>query len=232
MSVASARGERQLLDMLSTLDVDAVGIVSVSEIAGSRLHDQAVRLLPEARSIVVLAREIFSEILDHNTPHKEMGEGSPRDMLVPHQDYVNSRLTKSAYDVCNVSRRQGLKALPLPAANYPTDQRHLFSVFSYKHAAEYAGLGSLGWHSLLVTPQFGPRVRLACVLTQAELPSSSRQGDDLCNGCGKCLQACPARALAEPQNGEAYSINKFACSVFRGGSGSCSECMRVCPIGR
>ncbi len=232
MTETPTRGESPLLDRLPTLEVDAVGTVHLSEIADRRLRDQVVRLLPEASSIVVLAGELFPEILDHSAPFKQVGEGSPRDMLAPHQDYVNGRLTKSAYDLSKAIRRQGFKALPMPAANYPTDQRYLSSVLSYKHAAEAAGLGMMGWHSLLVTPQFGPRIRLACVLTQAELPPSGKRGDDLCDGCGKCTQACPAHAIEEPKTGEPYAINKFACSVFRTGAGSCSECMRVCPAGR
>lgn len=232
MSETRAQRERQLLETLSTLEVDVVGIVPVSGIADSRLHDQVLGLLPGAKSVVALASEIYPEILDHSFPLKEMGEASPRDMLVPHMDYLNNRLTKSAYDLSRTIRRQGLKALPMPAANYPTDQRFLFSVLSYKHAAEAAGLGSIGWHSLVMSAQFGPRLRLACVLTEAELPPSSQAGDSLCDGCGQCIKACPAHALQEPNKGEAYSINKFACSVFRAGAGPCSECMRVCPIGR
>lgn len=232
MFQAPIQGERSALDRLATLEADAVGIAPVSAIAGSRLYDQVTNLLPGAKSIVALAGEIFSEILDHSAPFKEMGEGSPRDMLPPHQDYVNSRLTKSAYDLSKAIRRQGLKALPMPAANYPTDQRHLFSVLSYKHVAEAAGLGAMGWHSLLVTQQFGPRVRLACVLTEAELPPTGKRVDDLCEGCGRCIEACPAHALKEPKAGDAYAINKFACGVFRAASGPCSECMKVCPVGR
>ena len=36
----------------------------------------------------------------------------------------------------------------------------------------------------------------------------------------------------EPQGSEPYQINKYACNVFRSGSGSCAECMRVCSQGR
>lgn len=219
-------------DALSRLEVDALGVASVADLAGTRLHEQVVALLPGARSIVAFAMEIFPEVLDHSTPDKAMGEGSPRDMLAPHMDYLNGRLTKAVYDVAKLSRKHGFKALPMPAANYPTDQRYLTSVLSYKHAAEAAGLGTLGRHSLLVTPEFGPRVRLACLLTEAELRPTRRLPESLCDGCNECIAACPAHALSVPPDGEPYAMNKYACSVFRGGSGSCTECMRVCPQGR
>ncbi len=219
-------------EALSRMEVDAMGIASVADPAEPRLRAQVEALLPEARSIVVFAMEIYPEVLDHSKPAKLMGEVSARDLLGPHMDYLNGRLNKAIYDVARACRRQGFKALPMPAANYPTDQRYLTSILSYKHAAEAAGLGTIGRHSLLVTPEFGPRVRLACVLTDAELKATPRLADGLCDGCNDCIAACPANALSEPADGEAYAINKFACQAFRNASGSCSDCMRVCPQGR
>lgn len=232
MEMSISRQSGAVEDALSKLDVDLFGVASVSDLPEKWLRDQLLALLPEARSIVALANEIFPEVLDHSRPDKLMGEASPRDMLVPHMEHLNGRLTKAAYDIARVSRRQGLKALPMPAAGIPNDLRFLTSILSYKHVAEAAGLGTIGWHSLLVTPQFGPRVRLACVLTVAELTPTPRLEKSLCSGCSLCVEACPSRALAVPLDGEPYCINKFACSAFRGGAGPCSECMKACPSGR
>ena len=95
-----------------------------------------------------------------------------------------------------------------------------------------AGLGELARNGLLITPDFGSRVRLSCCLTEAELESSNNETTVECDGCGICIENCPARALATPQTGEPYTINKFACSCFRNAAGTCSECVRVCPLGR
>jgi epoxyqueuosine reductase len=219
-------------EVLPRLDVDLVGVASVAALAEPRLREQVTALLPDARSIVAVGMEIYSEVLDLSGPTKVMGEAAPRDLLVPHMDYLSGRLNKAIYDVGKACRRQGFKALPMPAANYPTDHRYLTSILSYKHAAVAAGLGTLGRHSLLITPAFGARVRLACLITDAELRPSARQADSPCNGCVECITACPAGALSDPGHDEAYSINKFACQAFRAGSGACSECMRVCPQGR
>ncbi len=219
-------------EVLSRLEADLTGVASVAELAEPRLRDQVVALLPEAKSLVALAMEIYPEVLDLSKPAKLMGEVSARDLMVPHMDYVNGRLNKAMYDVARACRRQGFKALPLPAANYPTDQRYLTSVLSYKHAAVAAGLGTIGRHSLLVTPDFGPRVRLAVLLTDAELRPTPPLNEDLCDGCNNCIKGCPAGALREPEGSEPYSINKFACQAFRNGSGFCADCMRACSQGR
>jgi len=218
-----------LADLISRLDVSAVGIASVAEWKGTKLEETALRLLPSACSVVMFAMEIYPEILSLTSPERITGAASLNDLLVSDTGYLCGRLTKAAYDVAKASRSIGLKALPLPAAGCPYDARFLEAIFSYKHAGQAAGLGKIGWHSLLITPDLGPRVRLAACLIEAELQPTTVGMTLECSNCGICLNGCPAGALAEPQHGAQYAINKFACSTFRAASGGCSECMRVCP---
>lgn len=222
-----------LQSFISNLDIDAVGISSLEKWKGTELEQAVMKLLPQARSVVVLAMEIYPEILDLASPGRTMGAASLNDLLDRNADFLTGRLTKAAYDVAKAARSIGLKALPLPAAGCPTDARFLEAVFSYKHAGQIAELGKIGWHSLLITPRFGPRVRLSCCLTEAVLEPMDKDNITLeCEGCSACIDNCPAGALTEPPHGKQYAINKFACSAFRSASGGCAECMRVCPVGR
>jgi epoxyqueuosine reductase len=219
--------------VLAELEVDGLGIASLSPWRGTRLEETALRLLPQARSVVVFAMEISSEILDLTSPSRETGAASLNDLFVSDANYLYGRLTKAAYDVARASRKVGVKALPLPATGCPLDTRFLEAVFSYKHAGQAAGLGAIGWNSLLIAPGSGPRIRLSACLTEAELdPTDPVELDLKCVSCGMCLEKCPAGALTEPQPGAQYAINKYACSAYRTGSGACSECMRVCPAGK
>lgn len=214
------------------LDADMVGVAVIDDWKGTRLEETALRLLPQAKSVVVLAMEIYPEVLDLASPERITGAASLSDLLAQHMDYVNGRLTKSAYDIAKAFHKDGLKTLPLPAAGCPLDTRFMEAIFSYKHAGEAAGLGKIGWHSLLITPDLGPRVRLACCLTETELEPTNREFSTECASCGICLEICPAKALSEPKTGEPYAINKYACSSFRSAAGGCSECMKLCPRGR
>ncbi|MBA7472445.1 Epoxyqueuosine reductase [subsurface metagenome] len=220
-----------LWDLIPGLDVNKVGVVRLSEWKGTKLEESALNLLPRARSAVVFAREIYPEILDLVSPGRTTGAASLNDLLDSNAEFLSGRLTKAAYDAARAFHSIGLKALPLPARGCPMDARFLEAVFSYKHAGQAAGLGKLGWHSLLITPDFGSRVRLSCCLTEAELEPTNADMTIECDNCGICLKNCPAGALAEPKPGEQYSINKFACNSFRSASGGCSECMRLCPMG-
>ncbi len=65
-----------------------------------------------------------------------------------------------------------------------------------KDAAVMAGLGCMGRNNLLVTPQFGPRVRIRAFLVDAELPASSRMDFDPCQECPEpCRKVCPIKAM-------------------------------------
>ena len=221
-----------LQDSTSKLDVDVVGIASLDEWKGTKLEECAVSLLPEARSVIVFAGEIYPETLNLARPGRTMGQASPNDLLDNNVNYINGELNKATYQVAKACRNNGVKALPLPAA--PFDARFLEAVFSFKHAAQAAGLGYLGRSSLLITPDFGPRLRLSCCLVGAPLePTKTKVGViNLCKSCKICINNCPAGAIQTPQSEEPYVINKFACSTFLNESGGCSECMRLCPAGR
>ena len=213
-------------------DVDMVGVVAIESTSGTPLYESARALLPGAKSLVVFAAEVYAEVLDLVEPEKLMGEASARDLYAPHLDYLNGRMNRAIYDLARSLRREGYRAVPMPSVGTPADGRFQRGILSFKHAAEIAGLGRIGWSSLLVTPQFGPRVRLACLLTDAELEPSTPIFDSPCNGCGLCVERCPAGAISAPSAGQPYAINKFACCAYRAGAGACSTCMQCCPSGR
>ena len=219
-------------DLGSELDADMVGVATLGDWKETRLEETALRLLPQAKSVVVLAMEIYPEVLDLTSPERVTGAASANDLYARHADYINGRLSKAAYDVAKTFRQSGLKSLPLPAGGCPLDNRFLDAMFSYKHAAEAAELGKMGWHSLLITPDFGSRVRLACCLTEVELEPTRADFNNECASCGICLEICPAKALSEPETSQPYAINKYACCSFCSAAGGCSECMKRCPRGR
>ena len=221
-------GQYSLPDLKSKLGVELIGIVSAEQSTSKALKDQAAFLLPGVKSIVILGKEIYREVLTLLRSSKEVGEADPAEFFGPHGDYLNSRLTKAVYDLTDLFRKEGYRSLPLPAAGCPTDQRFSKALFSYKHAAQLAGLGTIGRHSLLITPEYGPRVRLAGVLTEAPLEPSPAVEKNHCIDCDACIRVCPSKALQMPAPGEVYSMNKFACRTYRQAGLTCSICMKVC----
>jgi len=106
-----------------------------------------------------------------------------------------------------------------------------------------AGLGQLGRLGLLITPKFGPRVRLAKVITDMPLvPDSPIQFGvaEFCESCLLCARECPSEAISSgPRTWEGLSpsnnpgahkwyVNSEKCYDYNGFS--CSNCKRVCPF--
>ena len=51
---------------------------------------------------------------------------------------------------------------------------------------------------MLITPEFGPRVRIGVVLTELELePDPIYDGPQLCNRCMACVRNCPGGCISE-----------------------------------
>jgi reductive dehalogenase len=106
-----------------------------------------------------------------------------------------------------------------------------------------AGLGELGRLGLLITPKYGPRVRLAKVITDMPLiPDQpiSFGVVEFCEKCMLCAEDCPSNSIAKgPRTWEGKSVSNNpgvfkwyiqpkSCYDYNGFS--CSNCKRVCPF--
>ena len=73
-------------------------------------------------------------------------------------------------------------------------------VFHFRIAAYACGLGEIGHSKLFLTPEFGPRQRLAFVMTDAPLePDPIYDGPSLCDRCMACVSECPANAYSRDE---------------------------------
>jgi len=84
---------------------------------------------------------------------------------------ANAFLDQLALRICSYIEQSGFHALPIPASQ-PLDMKEFRSHLSAKAAANAAGLGWQGKSLLIVTPQYGPRVRFVTVLTDMPLEGS------------------------------------------------------------
>lgn len=216
-----------LQEMKENLDIDMIGVASIK--TSSELKDRAVQFLPTVKSVIVFAKETYKEVVSLVEPSKESGEAERGEVLTVHANYIYGRLNRAVHEFAHLFHQEGYHSIPLCASpGFITDQRFVKSLFSYKHAAELAGLGTIGRNSLLITPEFGPRVRLACLLTDAPINETPRMKKDYCTQCNACIRVCPAQAIQEPQSGQSYVINRFACRAYRQAGLVCSVCLKVC----
>lgn len=84
------------------------------------------------------------------------------------------------------------------------------SILPLKLAAQRAGLGRQGKHSLLITKKYGTFLALGGILTTAELEHHTKEESDRCRNGTKCQEACPVGALDQ-----AYVLNMKKCMSYR-----------------
>jgi epoxyqueuosine reductase len=82
--------------------------------------------------------------------------------------------------------------------------------FSHKMAATRAGLGWIGKTDLLVSEKFGPRIRLATVLTNHRFENLGIPiTESRCGKCNICVEECPAQAASGKSWNVSLDRDKF-----------------------
>jgi epoxyqueuosine reductase len=156
-------------------------------------------------------------------------------------DVINRRLDDIASKLASHMQMQGYEAFPV-AASQTIDEDNYQGIFSHKLAANLAGLGWIGKSCLLVTPDAGPRVRWATVLTDAPIEPVGVPIANLCGSCSECVDICPVDAFtgknfdaAEPRavRFDAQKCRNHQVELGKQvGVNLCGLCLYVCPNGR
>jgi epoxyqueuosine reductase QueG len=153
---------------------------------------------------------------------------NPDTAVMVHETY--NQLGQASNRVADWLRERGYAA----HAGHP-----LGGMALYPPMAQAAGLGWRGMNGLLITPQFGPRVRLAAVFTEIEnLPVHEGTEHawvlDFCEACKRCLRDCPADAFyerpIEHDNGLVTVLDNGKCFPYFAKYHGCSVCIKVCPF--
>lgn len=149
------------------------------------ISPEVIESLPFAISLAFrLSDKVIEDIKDH-----------PTQLYLHHYRQVNYLLDRVALLIADNIQKRGYDALPIPASqviDWENQKGHL----SHKLVAQEAGLGWIGRNNLLVTPEWGARVRLVTVLTNLPLKTDRRLKKD-CDSCKACTQVCPAQAIKE-----------------------------------
>jgi ferredoxin len=109
----------------------------------------------------------------------------------------------------------------------------------YPPLAKKAGLGWLGKHGLLITPQCGSRQRISAIFTNIQnLPFSQSNEHEwiekFCESCNICIKICPPKAILKtpiihPSKRETH-LDRSKCLPYFVNNHGCSICLKVCPF--
>lgn len=166
-------------------------------------------------------------------------EDEPTKTYFHHYRTVNAYIDRVEEKLVLLLSRYGYRAAAVPASQSVSE---FAGRFSHKKCAVKAGLGSIGKSALFLSKEFGPRVRLGTVFTDAPLPVKDHEYEDLCGDCDLCAQSCGALAIRGvnyvPGMERSEIFDARACSEYMkrqfqsiGRGAVCGVCMRVCPLG-
>jgi epoxyqueuosine reductase len=157
-------------------------------------------------------------------------------------DIINARLDHIISRLSSVLQRSGHSAYPVAASKRVDDER-ICGQFSHKLGAHLAGLGWIGKNCLLITPDMGPRVRWATVLTTAPVKPTGGPLETRCGQCRECVDICPIKAFTgqpfRPQEPRAARFDAGKCDGYfskmrekDAETAVCGLCLYVCPFGK
>ncbi|MBN1665207.1 MAG: epoxyqueuosine reductase [Deltaproteobacteria bacterium] len=230
--------------------VNVIGFAPVDRFEGAPEAHHPKRLCKDARTVIVFGI----------TVPKGVFTAPAYNLHFLHRSYhtIYRHLDVLAVELCNFIESCGsYRATPAPSyAPMVFEDMEPWGLLSLKHAAVNAGLGAFGRSGQVYHPQWGGLVRLAAVITNAELPGDPMNEADPCPpNCRACFQACPSQAFRDDglfnkmtclSHSVKHAIYPLALKDEAGLKNiervvntaghdywiACTECVRVCPLNR
>ena len=202
---------------------DVVGIAASKDFGLALDGFRPADVLPGCNSVIVLGASFSPEVL------------SDIDEYTASRNAMITTMTDMAKVAAKRIKADGYKTKAISAAGgiwvESDGKREHFGPISLKHAAEIAGLGVIGKNYLLTNPQYGNLLWLSAVLTDAELEPDEKNDSAICDDCSKCVEACPAGALADPASFGKKGCSKHFVIEDKKFRIKCFLCRTVCPHG-
>lgn len=196
--------------------VDLFGIANINAFSTYKGKRHPTHYLSDAQSVIVIGIRMYDPMLDV---------------------WINSVDGKKEYYLVN-EILGGIAAVIIQFLESKSKKAILspYSGIFTKDAGVMAGLGIIGRNNLLITKQYGPRVRLRVIITDAKLELTTKKPNVSCDNCpNHCWSACPANAFANGQ------YNKEICAEYSEKNLKwlsdnaflyCRECELACPYGK
>ena len=188
-------------------------------------------IFPPARSVVVVALNYF-------TPHQHQ------------QSPATGKVSRYAWgdDYHDVVKEKLLSLLSWIREQEPGAKGKIcvdIQPVMDKAWAVRAGLGWLGKHSNVITPEHGSWVFIGELLLNLDLEFDTERIEDHCGTCTLCIDACPTAAITEPYVVDSNKCISYATIELRtpelpreiqenlsGWLYGCDICQDVCPWNR
>ena len=139
---------------------------------------------------------------------------------------LGALIENAGYDACLQRNIPGMKVKGDPTTNPEVKDVYelIYSVpveegkpapeviIDTNRAAEVCGIGKVGLHGKVINPKYGTFLRYVYIVTDAPLECDEPLTEEVCDGCGECLKACPGSAISKD------GLDTWQCSVYYKGA--------------
>ena len=232
---------RKVIEFARSRGADLVSIASAERAAELAreyfLWVPPQHYLDDAKSVIILALRCVDAVLARPGIFVSRQNIIMNILLNEISYWVSRYLQDLGYDAIPVYEILGPEITSSSLIAHHTEVQEETMV-PVKVLAQDAGMGSIGINALLITPEYGPRVRLGAVITNAPLKPGRPLRENLCLearkilGCSRCIDSCEVHAIKP----DGY-VDFEACWMFnkvfkkRYGYSGCNTCQYVCPVG-
>ena len=204
--------KQQLKEFALSRGLDLFGVANIERFdrAPKTMHPSSI--FPEARSVIVVGRRI----LRGGWRGIEEGTFWPSYTHFNYSGLLNTFFFPlPQYETACFIEDFGHEAVPyfpgVPEGQEPQNPLRPGGVPPEVHlairiAAVAAGVGEMGWSKVFLTRKFGPRQRLAALITDLELePDPLVEPNSICDLCMACVKGCPG-AIPHAKEGRSVQI--------------------------
>lgn len=188
---------QKVKDFTKSIGADIVGITSVEPL-WERHQEDIKHIFPKATNIIMFGvRHALPAITSDNLRVQQFNANHTFAYLGTMCHHLTTWLDRQGYGAAGIT-----PSIPVSAEE---GKWGYIGDISFRHAAVEAGLGHLGIHRLLITPELGVRVRLGCVLSDAPLvPDKKYDGKNFCYDCSACIKMCPVGAISQEKGVDVF----------------------------
>ena len=188
----------EIRDYALSRGLDLFGVANIERFANAPRDMHPASIFPEARSVIVVGRRIV------RGGWRGIEEGTywPAYTYFDYHGLLNSfYIPLPLYETACLIEDHGFEAVPyypgVPEVNKPEPPLRPGGAvrdvqLAIRIAGTAAGVGEMGWSKVFLTKKFGPRQRLAAIITDMELePDPLIEPNSICKLDMACVKGCP-----------------------------------------
>lgn len=228
---------------MDSAQIKAMALEAGASLAAIADLSELERPYPSMKKALVIAVRLSDALFDEVAV-----EESPTHPYFHQYRTTNAFIDQLLYTIGLKLQAKGFRVVQVAASQSISKNGNGYqALFSHRAAAVHGGLGWIGRNNSLVTPEFGPRVRLGTLFIEEKednpLEADKPTTQSYCGNCNRCATKCPAYALSGEKwqvglsrealvDVKACSEHMHAAYQHIGRGVVCGICIAVCPVGK